>query len=268
MRPLRRMTELDMCARTHDDLASKALQIVEQASAMGLSLRILGGVVIRWYVTVARETYDVLRPVPNDIDLLAPLKSSHAIRKTLTSLGYEPDDRLIAWRGDQRHRYCEASNGGGVYIDVFLGTPPQCHRLELAHALATPGPALPPTLLLLTKLQIASINEKDLIDVGFLLLESPSALTNDGSEASISLGYLADVLRRDWGFHHTALGNLRKLSEKLDSLFPATFRSVVDERINALTRVIQEAPKTLRWKVRSKVGTRWQWYQDVEEVVR
>ena len=37
------------------------------------------------------------------------------------------------------------------------------------------------------------------------------------------------------------------------------------DRINALLEAIETAPKTLGWKMRSKIGTRSRWYQEVSE---
>jgi hypothetical protein len=40
---------------------------------------------------------------------------------------------------------------------------------------------------------------------------------------------------------------------------------VVRSRIDELLKVIDEAPKTLAWKMRAKIGTRRIWYQEVSE---
>ena len=42
----------------------------------------------------------------------------------------------------------------------------------------------------------------------------------------------------------------------------------VRDRLTQLRETIDSTPKTRRWKMRAKVGTRVQWYEEVEEVDR
>jgi hypothetical protein len=43
---------------------------------------------------------------------------------------------------------------------------------------------------------------------------------------------------------------------------------VVRERSAEITRTLEEAPKTRRWRRRARLGTRLRWYEEVEEVDR
>jgi hypothetical protein len=43
---------------------------------------------------------------------------------------------------------------------------------------------------------------------------------------------------------------------------------VIKKRLVKLQKAMDEAPKTLGWKMRAKVGTRVRWYEEVEEVQR
>jgi hypothetical protein len=42
----------------------------------------------------------------------------------------------------------------------------------------------------------------------------------------------------------------------------------VRARLGKLDDAIEQAPKTQRWKLRARVGSRVKWYEDVEEVSR
>ena len=42
-------------------------------------------------------------------------------------------------------------------------------------------------------------------------------------------------------------------------------RVTARRRIDALWDAVQASPKSLKWKLRAKVGPRVQWYQDVSE---
>jgi hypothetical protein len=64
--------------------------------------------------------------------------------------------------------------------------------------------------------------------------------------------------------------NLDRLVElvrgDLRSLVPAGARFDPDQQAQTLRAQADEAPKSLRWKLRSKVGERVQWYQLPEEI--
>ena len=40
------------------------------------------------------------------------------------------------------------------------------------------------------------------------------------------------------------------------------------ERIERLEHAMESAPKTLKWRLRAKVGPRVQWYEPVQEIDR
>jgi hypothetical protein len=47
----------------------------------------------------------------------------------------------------------------------------------------------------------------------------------------------------------------------------AADRQVVRQRIDELQDRIEKQPKTVRWKMRARVGERVKWYKDVEELM-
>ncbi len=153
-----------------------------------------------------------------------------------------------------------------MHVDLFIESPPTCHRIDLRERLL-PGAALDPTDLLLLKLQIVEINEKDLIDAAFLLLEHP--VVKGGEMAGkVDAARISRLLAGDWGFHRTATTNLRKLSEARRALLDEDDARSVASSSERLRDAIEDEPKTLRWRLRAKVGTRMQWYEEVEELRR
>ena len=118
---------------------------------------------------------------------------------------------------------------------------------------------------LLTKLQVWEINRKDLGDAVCLLADH--ALTEDEADIdAVSLPRLRSVLGKDWGFCHTFERNARKVAElwSQDQL-PAPALNVGDQ-IHAILQVVEEAPKSRAWRMRSRVGERLRWYETPEEV--
>ncbi len=74
-------------------------------------------------------------------------------------------------------------------------------------------------------------------------------------------------MSRDWGFYHTFTTNLRRVPDYI-SEFPAITGEegeTIRARVNHLLDAIEAAPKSMKWKVRAKIGTRKLWYQEVTE---
>jgi hypothetical protein len=82
----------------------------------------------------------------------------------------------------------------------------------------------------------------------------------------VSLVRLRSVLGSDWGFCHTAERNLGKLADLWGESPLPDARIDAGAQIAAIKRAVEEAPKTLAWRVRSRVGERVRWYETPEEV--
>ena len=126
---------------------------------------------------------------------------------------------------------------------------------------------IPLAELLLEKMQIVQINEKDLIDSIMLLREHP---IGDVDKETVNAAVITRILGNDWGYWRTFTGNLKVLDETLDQYkgLSAEDRKIVRKRIGELKDRIEAAPKTLRWKARAQIGERVKWYKDVEELTR
>ena len=80
---------------------------------------------------------------------------------------------------------------------------------------------------------------------------------------------IAKTLSDDWGFYYTVTTNLAKARELMATYqLSKEDRAIVDRRIDSLTQAIDREPKSLRWNLRTIVGTRQKWYEEVEEVER
>jgi flagellar biosynthesis chaperone FliJ len=64
------------------------------------------------------------------------------------------------------------------------------------------------------------------------------------------------------------LGKIRNGLDRYKELFTVQDIQNINDRITTLEQMIEKAPKTLAWKARAAIGTRVQWYNDVEEVER
>jgi hypothetical protein len=148
---------------------------------------------------------------------------------------------------------------------VFFDKLDFCHVIGLAGRLEMDPRTLPLAELLLSKLQIVKINEKDLLDAVVLLLEHP---LGDSDAAAINLPRLVALTSADWGLFHTASINLDKVQRtaEMHERLGEPERRHVAAQIESILRRIEAAPKPLAWRMRAKVGDRVKWYKDVDEV--
>jgi len=251
------------------DFRDRAARVVETGRAKGVGLRSLGGIAV-WerMPDGLREEYEEVRDDAKDIDLVAPKGTdTQAIIAVFEENGYVPDERLIAWRGDQRHQYFELNESGEptMEIDVFLGQPPACHKFDLpVDAFGHPGTALPSTELMLQKLQIVETSDKDLLDIAFLFLAADDQV--EGNE--IDDDRITGLLSKDWGFFHTTGINLLRVKDKVGEKLGSDRAAEVREKAESLADAIDQAPKSRKWKLRAKLGTKVSWYEEVEELDR
>ncbi|MGC1281593.1 MAG: hypothetical protein WA895_01555, partial [Streptosporangiaceae bacterium] len=125
---------------------------------------------------------------------------------------------------------------------------------------------------LLSKLQIVELNEKDARDTLHLLSGVPVSRSGAaGSEggASIDSDRFGKVLGADWGWWRTVTGSLKKLptlaAEHPELLPPdPPFDPIAQSAY--LLELAESAPKGVKWKLRANVGDRVRWYELPEEV--
>jgi hypothetical protein len=190
-------------------------------------------------------------------------RDAAAIRRLFTDLGYAEDKEVFILSEGARAIFEESRSR--LHIDVFFDRLDFCHVIELDGRLDLDPRTLPLAELLLSKLQIVKINEKDLLDAIVLLLEHPLG----GSDAdTINLAHIADLMSKDWGLWRTSginLDKVRRIAETHDRIATAE-RGHVAAQIDAIRRAVEAAPKPLAWRMRARLGDRVKWYKDVEEV--
>lgn len=244
------------------DIQQEALRIVEVGTAQNIPLRLLGGLAIR--LRCPHAAHGALARTYPDIDLAALPRQGQAVETLLRKLGYTPNKSFNLLNGNTRLLFYDQTHNRQV--DVFVGTFSMCHRLPLAERLTIDPLTLPLAELLLTKLQIVQINEKDLRDVAALLLDH--AVAGDDGE-TINVVRIAELCSKDWGWWKTITVNLGKLrSFAAAQELGDDAKHTVTTRIDELVAALDAAPKSLRWKTRAAIGERLPWYEVPEEVDR
>jgi len=249
---------------TTDDALPEAMALAQSAADAGVGLKLLGGLAVRVLVPGLPPRVRA----GQDIDFACLSKGRKDTAAFLERSGCLPDRRFNNLNGD-RQMYFTAPSGRP--IDVMVDRLTMCHVLDFR-----PGfRRLPLTLdgvdILLSKLQIVELNEKDVRDILQLLAGLPVRSAADGSGAGVVLdtGRFADLMAADWGWWRTVTGNLDKLPAIVDSnpgLAPADPPHDPLAQALALAEVAHSVPKGMKWKLRANVGDRVRWYETPEEV--
>jgi len=179
----------------------------------------------------------------------------------LKELAYVMDAEIAGATGGARYYFKHPQTGLGV--DIFMDELYYCHRIAFRGRLQVDRPTIPLAELLLEKMQIVELNEKDVKDTIVLLLEHD---IGEDDDEKVNARLIADILSDDWGFYHTVNMNLDRVLDHLQdyAALGEDDRRLVTQRIDDLRSRIEARPKSLRWKARARVGTRTRWYQQVE----
>lgn len=253
-----------MAARTVDDPLDEALRLIELTEKAGVVIRLLGGVAVRARVPTLSPN---VRPPGRDFDLVTSLRFRAGLEEILADGGYLADRQFNAVNGRKQLYFIDLERDRPV--DIICDEFDMCHRLALTERLGVDRPTLPLADLLLTKLQVVRITRKDLADAGALLGEYPLAADDSG----ISLARIVSVTSGDWGWWRTVSGSLATLrafaSEELadgGKVIGREWRFEPVAQVDALKKAIDEAPKSLPWRARARIGERVTWYSEPEEI--
>jgi hypothetical protein len=230
--------------------------VLDAAREAQVALRATGGLAVWLRCPSAREA--PLARDYKDLDLVAPAGVARAVTGLLDSLGYVADEEFNQLHGHQRLYFWDAANDR--QLDVFIDRITMSHDLDLAKRVDLDEDTITLADLLLTKLQVFEINEKDLKDAAALLADH----SLDGGE--IEANRITSLLGSDWGWWRTATQNLDKVAAYAASLDRFEGAATVTNRVEELKRRIDQAPKSMRWRARARVGERMRWYELPEEI--
>ena len=245
-----------------EEVLDKAISLIDKAEGEGIVLRLLGALAIRYQCRDYLYIHILLKRVLTDIDLMGLGSQRPAIRRFMEANGFIVRKDLLLFED----RFFFIDPESGLKIDVFLDRLRMNHTIDLRKRLTIDRYTLSISDLVLEKLQIVKINEKDIIDLILLFRAKPLSEDEDG----INIRYIMDILRDDWGFYYTATGNLRKILRFVDvyDALSEEDRKIVKERVSNILDKIERSPKTVKWRLRAKLGTKIPWYTEVEEVER
>jgi hypothetical protein len=240
------------------DIVEEARELIRAANADGVTLRVLGGVAVR--LLAPREDPRLAREL-KDIDVAGRPDEARTLQALLERMGYVADLEFNALQAGRRGLYFDLANERR--LDVFLGDFEMCHRIPLLERLTAHATTLPLAELLMTKLQVVELNERDVVDIVALLLEHDVA---DHDGGTVNADRIAALCARDWGLWRTTQLNVARVRDALDRYgLAGEERERVARRLRALWDRVEAQPKPARWRMRARVGDRKRWYELPEE---
>ncbi len=241
------------------DLVEEGERLLALAHEQNATFALLGGVAVRLH---APEVPAALDREYKDLDFAVPKGGSGAAGKLLSDAGYEGHVVFNAMNSKERMLFHD--NQHGRQVDVFVGSFRMCHEIPLSDRLRPRDRTVPLAELLLTKLQIVQLNEKDIRDT-VLLLHGHEV--EDHDDDAVNGARIGELCASDWGLWRTITANLERCSlEVRQYALPEQEQTRVRARLKRLLDYIEQAPKGRAWKMRAKIGERKCWYDLPEEV--
>ncbi len=265
---------------TDEEIISEAIKIVNEAEKKGLTLRILGALAIRIHSRDSEYLHKKLGRLGEytyssftDIDLIGYSSQRAGIRELMEKgLSFNISRQFLLLYGKDRLVYYHPDNL--YHVDIFFDKLSFSHVIPFGKKgngrLELDNPTITPSDLLLEKLQIHQINEKDIKDI-IVLLRSHEVEENEGDR--ISLHHVSSLLSDDWGFWMDATENLKKTMKYAEKYFEQSLISKEDltdilEKCSKILDYLERCPKTKNWEKRAKKGVKEKYWKDVEELYR
>ncbi|MDG6996110.1 MAG: hypothetical protein JRN52_09305 [Nitrososphaerota archaeon] len=241
---------------TEQDAVAEARRLVAAAEGRGVTLRLLGGIAFRLRSPSSLSANLSRHYV--DIDFIGLRNQRKHIQNMFTDLGYQPRTTFNAMNGHTRLIFNDIERERRV--DIFLNVFEMCHKFDFTNRLTIDKTTLPLADLLLTKLQVYEITEREYRDV-IAFLKDNQLGDRDGPD-TINQSYISKLCSDDWGLYRTVTLNLDRISKSLSGyLNNLDEQALVDAKINDLRKTLEEHEKSFSWKLRAKVGEKVKWYQ-------
>ena len=240
------------------DPIEEGRRIIETADERGLTVRLIGGTAIYQHAETAHE--EPFKRRYRDVDFVSTREDESAVTELMKELGYEGNKRFNTMR-QYRLEFTDPINERKA--DYIIDRFDFCHAWSLRDRVDRDHPTIPIEDLLLSKLQIFEVSDRDVRDMIAMLADHPIEKNAEDTEI-IDASYIAGLCSEDWGLWKTVTMSLDRIQEYIESNDLPLDESEINGRVDALQGTIKNSPKSIRWKLRSLIGERKQWYKRPE----
>lgn len=255
------MGEQDQAER--DKFESELKRILAASEEAGVILRVIGSLAFQMHCPKFGYLQAAMGRAYTDIDFAGYRNQTREVQELMKSIGYEEVREVIIMSEGDRSIFNHQQSD--LHVDVFYDKLDFSHVISWNNRLEVDNPTIPLSELLLEKMQIFQINEKDIIDTIMLLLEHPFG---DTDNEIINIDRIAQLLAKDWGLWRTTTMNLNKVKQMAVSYsqLKDTDQAHVVAQVDQAQDRIEAEPKSTGWRLRARVGDRVKWHKEVDEV--
>ncbi len=254
------MSEQDRAER--EKFENELKRILKASDDAGIILRVIGSLAFQMHCQKFGYLQAALGRAYTDIDFAAYQRQTKEIRVLMAGLGYRENHEVFIV--SEGNRAIFERPDAGLHIDIFYEKLDFSHIISWKDRLEVDYPSIPLAEMLLEKMQIVQINEKDVIDTIMLILEHP---LGEVDKETINIGRIAALCSADWGLWRTTTMNLDKVRQMAQTYQQLTEeqKKIIELQIKTALGRIDQEPKSLAWRLRARVGDRVKWYKDVDE---
>jgi hypothetical protein len=237
--------------------SDESSQILNGARERNAVLRLVGGLAIHMHCS----EHPFCDRSHGDMDFVGLSSQYESIVQVMKEAGYTENTNMTVSTGGSRLLF--EKSGVKDHIDVFLDRIDIEHEIDLKDRLNIEKDTISVSDLLLLKLTITRLNEKDIRDIITMVKDLP--MGRDDSSGTINMAYIADLCAKSWGLHHDVTASVRRTLDFLPGYSLAeNVSSEVAGRLDEIEREILGAPKSLRWRLRALLGERVPWRREIE----
>jgi hypothetical protein len=245
-------------------------RLVDAARAEHLTLRLLGGLGVREHC----RSFALCERDYSDLDMVAHASEARGLAALFARFGYAENHAVSTATANQELQFTRPCGHGGRpgtasahaddHVDVFLDTFRMDHDIALGRRLAIEPYTVSLSDLLLTKLQIFRLEEKDVRDVVTLL--GDVEVGGEDAPGLINGSYIGRLCAADWGLFYDVTTNLSHVDERAATFALGDVQAARLHRgVVHLIGEIDGAPKSLRWRLRARTGTRRVWHNEIDD---
>jgi len=247
-------TDSEVTSREATEESNRILEVSKRRKAV---LRLVGGLAINKHCTV----HDFCDRSHGDLDFVGLSSQYESIVEVMKEAGYNEVTSMTFSTGGSRLLF--ERPGMTDHIDVFMDRMDIEHVLNLKDRLNIDEDTVSISDLLLLKLTITRLNEKDIRDI--ITMVKDLQIGDNDSRGTINVPYIAGLCAKTWGLHHDVTASLSRTLDFLSGYsLPVEESSMVAERLERILNAILGRPKTLKWKLRALLGERIPWRREIE----
>jgi len=240
-----------------DPAADEARLIVTSARERKVIVRTMGETAIRMRCPASRELLPAQPGADLMLELCAHGNQNRQVAELLESTGFVPNRRFNTLYGSERMRFAHPDTK--LFVEIFFDRLVSYHTLDFGPRMHVDEFTLPLADLLLAQLLNVEAGEQDFRCI--LVLLQDHDLGGPGQLEAIDTTVFIELCSDDWGWYKTVTMNLEKCMDAAPSILKAGKTETFDRRAARLRQMLEEAPKSLRWQMRSRIGESRRWYE-------